>query len=97
MGVAAPLRAVSSLVSALWDCDSPDWKGIPAEEIRGRVLHNVRSGSSVLFHNGAIHTPEALSGIIEATQAEGCTIVPVPELLLQGKTRIDNTGRQWAK
>ena len=61
------------------------------------MLKNVRSGSIVLFHNAAIHTPEALPGNIEALQAEGYTIVPISELLLQGDTRIDNTGRQWAK
>ena len=61
------------------------------------MLKNVRSGSIVLFHNAAIHTPEALPGIIEALQAEGYIIVPVSELLLQGETRIDNTGRQWQK
>ncbi len=78
-------------------CDSLDRKGIEAEEICRRALKNVRSGSIVLFHNAAIHTPEALPGIIEALQAEGYAIVPVSELLLQGETRIDNTGRQWAK
>ena len=61
------------------------------------MLKNVRSGSIILFHNAAEHTPEALSGIIEALQAEGYTIVPISELLLQGDTRIDNTGRQWQK
>ncbi len=80
-----------------WDVDSLDWKGISAEEISQRVLKNVRPGSIILFHNAAIHTPEALPGIIEALQAEGYTIGPVSELLLQGETRIDNTGRQWAK
>ena len=62
-----------------------------------RVLQNVRSGSIVLFHNAAIHTPEALPGIIEALQKEGYTIVPVSQLLLQGDTYQDNTGRQWAR
>ena len=38
--------------------------------ITQRVLKNVRSGSIVLFHNAAIHTPEALPGIIEALQAD---------------------------
>ena len=61
------------------------------------MLQNVGPGSIVLFHNAAEHTPEALPGIIEALQAEGYTIVPVSELLLQGETRIDNTGRQRAK
>ena len=61
------------------------------------MLKNVRSGSIILFHNAAEHTPEALPGIIESLQADGYTIVPVSELLLQGETRIDNTGRQWQK
>ena len=61
------------------------------------MLKNVRPGSIVLFHNAAEHTPEALPGIIEALQADGYTIVPVSQLLLQGETYIDNTGRQWAK
>lgn len=96
-GVAAPLSAVSPSVSALWYCDSLDWKGISAQEIQQRVLKNVRSGSIILFHNAAEHTPEALPGIIEALQADGYTIVPVSQILLQGDTYQDNTGRQWAK
>ncbi len=72
-------------------------QGISAQEIQQRVLKNVRSGSIILFHNAAEHTPEALPGIIEALQADGYTIVPVSQLLLQGETSIDNTGRQWAK
>ncbi len=84
-------------VSAIWDGDSLDWKGISAREIQQRVLKNVRSGSIILFHNAAEHTPEALPGIIEALQAEGYTIVPVSQILLQGETYQDNAGRQWAK
>ncbi len=95
--MAAPLSAASPLVSAIWERDSLDWKGISAEEITNRVLKNVRSGSIVLFHNAAIHTPEALPGIIEALQRDGYTIVPVSELLLQGETTIDSAGRQWKK
>ncbi len=91
------MRAVSSLVSALWDCDSLDWKGISAQEIQQRLLKNVRSGSIILFHNAAEHTPEALPGIIEALQRDGYTIVPVSQILLQGDTYQDNTGRQWVK
>ena len=93
------IQAVEAMgmTAVQWDVDSLDWKGITSEEISRRVLQNVGPGSIVLFHNAAIHTPEALPGIIEALQAEGYTIVPVSELLLQGDTRIDNTGRQWQK
>ena len=85
------------MTAVQWDVDSLDWQGISAGEITQRVLSRVRSGSIVLFHNAAEHTPEALPGIIEALQADGYTIVPVSQLLLQGETYQDNTGRQWAK
>lgn len=77
-----------------WDVDSLDWRGISAEEISNRVLSKVQSGSIVLFHNAAEHTPEALPGIIEALQADGYTIVPISELLLTGDYTIDSTGAQ---
>ena len=85
------------MTAVQWDVDSLDWKGISASEIQQRVLKNVRSGSIILFHNAAEHTPEALPGIIEALQKDGYTIVPISQLLLSGDTYQDNTGRQWAK
>ena len=93
------IQAVESMgmTAVQWDVDSLDWKGISAAEITDRVLKNVRSGSIVLFHNAAIHTPEALPGIIEVLQQEGYTIVPISELLLQGDTYQDNAGRQWSR
>ena len=77
-----------------WDVDSLDWKELSADEISHRVLKNVKSGSIVLFHNAAKHTPEALPGIIESLIAEGYTIVPISQLLLSGEYTIDNTGMQ---
>lgn len=56
------------------------------DEITQRVLKNVRSGSIILFHNATIHTQEALPGIIEVLQADGYTIVPISQILLQGDT-----------
>ena len=77
-----------------WDVDSLDWKGISAAEIQSRVLNNVKSGSIVLFHNAAEHTPEALPGIIEALIADGYKIVPISQLILTCDYTIDNTGMQ---
>ena len=92
------IRAVreSGMTAIQWDVDSLDWKGISADEIRSRVLKNVKPGSIVLFHNAAEHTPEALSDILESLQADGYRIVPVSELLLEGDYTIDHTGRQCA-
>ncbi|MCM1148471.1 MAG: hypothetical protein NC319_00075 [Butyricicoccus sp.] len=53
----------------------------------------VQAGSIVLFHNAALHTPEALAGIIEYLLANGYNIVPVSELLLTGEFEMDHTGR----
>ena len=48
-----------------WDVDSLDWKDLSAGEITQRVTSKVQPGSIVLFHNAALHTPEALPAIIE--------------------------------
>ena len=74
--------------------DSLDWKEISAQEICNRVVSRVGPGSIVLFHNAALHTPEALPGIFEALIREGYTFVPISQLLLTGSYTIDHTGRQ---
>ena len=84
-------------VSAIWEGDSLDWKGISAAEIRERVLSRVQPGSIVLFHNAAEHTPEALPGILDTLQADGYTVVPISQLLLTDDYTIDHTGRQCPK
>ena len=77
-----------------WDVDSLDWKEISAQEITQRVTSRVQSGSIVLFHNAALHTPEALPGILECLLQEGYTFVPISELILEEPYTIDHTGRQ---
>ncbi len=76
-----------------WDVDSLDWKDLSAGEITERVTGKVQSGSIVLFHNAAKHTPEALPGIIEFLLGNGFKIVPVTEILLTGEFEIDHTGK----
>lgn len=77
-----------------WDVDSLDWKDLSATEITKRVTSRVGPGSIVLFHNAALHTPAALTPIIEHLIQNGYSAVPVSELLLQGSYTIDHTGRQ---
>ncbi len=50
----------------------------------------------MLFHNAALHTPEALPGIIETLQKQGYKIVPVSEIILKDNFTIDNAGMQKA-
>ncbi len=77
-----------------WDVDSLDWKDYDAKTIYARVTGKVQPGSIVLFHNAALHTPEALGDIVSWLLQEGYKIVPVSQLLLSGETVIDHTGRQ---
>ena len=78
--------------------DSLDWKELSASEITQRVTSKVQPGSIILFHNAALHTPEALPGIIEALLQEGYTFAPISQLILPGAYNtdytIDHTGRQ---
>jgi peptidoglycan/xylan/chitin deacetylase (PgdA/CDA1 family) len=85
---------VSQRLSSVSLGDSLDWKDISAAEITQRVTSKVQCGSIVLFHNAALHTPEALPGIIETLLQEGYTFVPVSQLILSGEYTIDHTGRQ---
>ena len=80
-------------LSFVWDVDSLDWKDLSATEITERVTGKVQSGSIVLFHNAAKHTPEALSGIVEKLLGDGYKIVPVSEILLTGEYEMDHTGK----
>ncbi len=81
-----------------WDVDSLDWKDYDAATITDRVTSKVGPGSIVLFHNAALHTPEALPGILEYLIQEGYDIVPISQLILPGQCgtdyTIDHTGRQ---
>lgn len=79
-----------------WDVDSLDWEGLSADEITERVVSRTKSGSILLFHNGADHTPEALPNIITMLKNRGFRFVTLSELLLEGDTFIDNAGVQHA-
>ena len=81
-----------------WDVDSLEWKDLSAAEITQRVTSRVGPGSIVLFHNAALHTPEALPPIIETLLQEGYTFLPISQLVLPGEYgedyTIDHAGRQ---
>lgn len=78
-----------------WDVDSLDWKDLSAEEIYQRVTSRAAPGSICLFHNAALHTPEALPSIIEYLLSEGYSIVPISQLIYTENYTIDHAGRQW--
>ena len=57
-------------------------------------MKKVKPGSIILFHNAALHTPEALPNIIETLQKQGYKIVPVSEIIFKDNYTIDNAGMQ---
>ena len=62
-----------------WDVDSLDWQELSADEITRRVTSKVQPGSIILFHNAALHTPEALL-------QQDYTFVPISQIILFGDT-----------
>ena len=89
-----PLLSAAQRLECVWDGDSLDWKDISAGEITQRVTSKVQPGSIVLFHNAALHTPEALPSILQTLLQEGYTFVPISQLILCDPYTIDHTGRQ---
>ena len=80
-----------------WDVDSIDWKDISYERMTQRVVSKAAEGSIVLFHLGKDNTVKALDKIIYALKERGFAFSTVGELLLQGETYTDHTGRQFEK
>ena len=66
-----------------------------ADTICQRVTSRVQQGSIVLFHNAALHTPEALPAILTCLINDGYTVVPISQLILPQPYTIDHTGRQF--
>jgi peptidoglycan/xylan/chitin deacetylase (PgdA/CDA1 family) len=83
-----------SMTAVQWDVDSLDWKGYDADTICKRVTSQVGPGSIVLFHNAALHTPEALPRILDSLIGDGYKVVPISQLIYTGDYTIDHTGRQ---
>jgi len=77
-----------------WDVDSLDWKEEGVQPVVDRVMHKVRNGSIILFHNNGKYTTEALPQILDQLLKEGYTIIPVSELIYKDHYRMDHTGRQ---
>ena len=76
-----------------WDADSVDWKDKTPEEIVQRMLKKIGPGSIALFHAGKENTVAALPRILKTLQSEGYTFCTVTDLLPEGETYPDGTGR----
>ena len=80
-----------------WDVDSLDWKDYDADTICQRVTSKLSPGSIVLFHNAALHTPEALPAILDHMTREGYSLLPISQLIYRENYTIDHAGRQFCQ
>ncbi len=67
----ARLVEEAGLELMLWDVDSRDWEGAPAEDLVHLVLGQARPGAVALFHVHGEHTFEALPLLAERLRAAG--------------------------
>jgi Predicted xylanase/chitin deacetylase len=77
-----------------WNVDSLDWKNRGVDDLIRQATKNNSPGDIVLFHNDSQFIVEALPAILKTYQEAGYTIIPVSQILLDGQTEIDHTGRQ---
>ena len=93
------IRAVRSIgmEPIQWDVDSLDWKDYDADTICQRVTSKLSPGSIVLFHNAALHTPEALPAILDHMAREGYSLLPISQLIYRENYTIDHAGRQFCQ
>ena len=89
------VEAVNSLsmYCVQWNIDSLDWKDPSPERIVQNCVNKLEPGSIILLHNGAVNTPKALPGLIEAIKTKGYKIVPISKILLKGKYTTDAQGK----
>ena len=77
-----------------WNVDSLDWKNLGTQNMISQCTKSVHPGDIVLFHNDSKYILEALPTILEYYTQAGYRIIPVSQLLLEGDTWIDHTGKQ---
>ncbi len=82
------------LYTIQWDVDSLDWKDLSSSQITKRIVSKVKSGSIILCHNNALHTHQALRGVLANLINQGYTFVPIGELIYKSNYTINSFGKQ---
>ena len=80
----------------LWDVDSRDWEGGPADRVLERVLGALKPGSIVLFHEGKKVTLEVLPRFIDAARDRGYTFVFVGDYIPGLRAGKEEEGQEYS-
>lgn len=65
----------------MWDSDSRDWENRNPDRILHRVMHSIRPGGIVLFHDIHPGAAKMLPTLIEAFKANGYRFVTINEMI----------------
>lgn len=68
--------------SVYWTTDALDWKestGISDQEVKDRIISNLKPGAIILMHIGDSITGRVLEEVITTIQQKGYTIVPLSQ------------------
>lgn len=74
------VMAAAGLPAMLWDLDTFDWTGRPAEEIVNLVVTEAKAGGVILFHDTQQNTVASAGTIIDQLRDRGFTMVTVLQL-----------------
>jgi len=88
------LAASMGLRTVQWSIDSGDWRISDPQAIVRQVQNRAFPGGIVLMHSNLAQTAAALHAVIEGLQADGYTLIPVSELVLDCAYTTSITGRQ---
>ncbi len=75
------LKQLGYRYMVLWDIDTRDWSGMPAEHMVRHVLENAHNGSIVLFHLQGRYTVQALRNLIPQLQQIGFSLTKISEMV----------------
>lgn len=80
-----------------WSCDSLDWRNLSVEAITSKFKTDtyLYPGAIILFHNGAIYTPDALPTVLNTCKKLGLKCVRVSDLIYKHNFNVkQNNGLQ---
>jgi peptidoglycan/xylan/chitin deacetylase (PgdA/CDA1 family) len=68
--------------SVYWSCDALDWKessGQTAQQVKARIMENLKPGTIYLMHIGDNITGQILDGVFQEIKSQGYSIASLTQ------------------